>query len=124
MKVVQRIPVVRLVLLEVRILVAIMETVVLPAQHLVAELEEVYVLPPTVVLIELTILVVVAALAPATTVAVAALVAVSMPTVHIMGDQQEEVAVSERVEMEGIPVVIIPDITVAVAVLVQAGQAM
>lgn len=111
-------------LLEVRILVAIMETVVLPAQHLVAELEEVYVLPPTVVLIELTILVVVAALAPATTVAVAALVAVSMPTVHIMGDQQVEVAVSERVEMEGIPVVIIPDITVAVAVLVQAGQAM
>lgn len=117
--------VVLLVLMEAEILLvlAIMHTEEQLVQLPVVELEEVYVLPPTIILIELTILVAAAALAPATTVVVAAEAAVSMPTAHIMAAQQVEVAVSERVEKEEIPVVLIPDITVAVAVLAQAVQA-
>ena len=113
-----------LVLRVVRILVAIMETEVLPAQHLLVEVEEVYVLLRMVVLIALITLEEEAALELATTVAVEALVAVSMPTVHIMEAQQVEVAVSEKVEMEEIPVVLIPDITVAAEVLALADQVM
>jgi len=114
------------VLMEAGILLvlAIMHTEEQLVQHLAAELEEVYVLLQTVLPIELTILVVAAALVPATMAAAAAAAAVSMPMVHIMEVQQVEMAVSESVEMEVIPVALIPDITAAAADLAQADQAM